>query len=148
MLVWILGAIAIAGYWEHWIWQETKMKYLWTTLGLHGHLWYCIVALLLHSWILYIAFYRDRGGTGPVRRPLCGHGGGGGGSLLRRGHTHGRRRAQAENVSAEDLDADLDKHLSEAMKISWRPAPMVINRLHNLWELQSTAWHRDSSSDC
>lgn len=95
------------------------MKYLWTNYSrLHGgHLWYSIVALLLHSWILYIAFYRDRGGTGPVRRPLCGRGGGGG-SLLRRGHTHGRRRAQAEYVSAEDLDADLDKYLSEAMKIS------------------------------
>lgn len=71
----------------------------------------CIFVLLLCSSILYIAFNRGQGRGGPVRRPL-----GSDGRAL--GRDGGRSRGgRTGKISAEDLDADLDKYHSEAMQV-------------------------------
>ncbi|KAL9368050.1 hypothetical protein Peur_039249 [Populus x canadensis] len=60
---------------------------------------------------------RGRGGAlGRLRGGGVGGGGGGGGRGFGRGR--GRGRGRGEKVSAEDLDADLEKYHSEAMQIN------------------------------
>ncbi|KAG6789295.1 hypothetical protein POTOM_005387 [Populus tomentosa] len=60
---------------------------------------------------------RGRGGAlGRLRGGGIGGVGGGGGRGFGRGR--GRGRGRGEKVSAEDLDADLEKYHSEAMQIN------------------------------
>lgn len=69
--------------------------------------------LPVHSWVSIWLFcsVRGRGGAlGQLR--------GGGGSGRGFGRGRGRGRGRGEKVSAEDLDADLEKYHSESMQIN------------------------------
>ena len=63
-------------------------------------------------WIRECNSAQGRGGS--QGRPRGGSGGRG------FGRGRGRGRGRGEKVSAEDLDADLEKYHSEAMQINWR----------------------------
>lgn len=64
-------------------------------------------------WTLFLTWNRQQGRGGLPSRQ---RGGGGGGRGFGRGR--GRGRGPSEKVSAEDLDADLEKYHAESMQIN------------------------------